>query len=151
MTLKWMQDIGAMLEKYSRDVAMILGIPPGFVVSKSTLSTSTSTSQQAENAQTFTQTAQNVCRHLENLLSDVYLVVYGTPGQFELKASPRLNLETVADFKTLVDTGLILPEMAVQIVDSLLTSQNFPASFKHGGVEHARKIQKLLLEPNPGN
>jgi hypothetical protein len=45
-----------------------------------------------------------------------------------------------------MDTGLILPEKAASIADILLGTQNLPVSGKEGG-EHARKIQKLLLEP----
>lgn len=38
--LKPVEDIGFLLEKYSRDVAFLLGIPPNFVVSKTSLTSS---------------------------------------------------------------------------------------------------------------
>jgi hypothetical protein len=44
-----------------------------------------------------------------------------------------------------METGLILPEKCVKLVDILLQSQNLPTSGDAGG-EHARKVQKLMLE-----
>lgn len=87
------QDIGMLLEKYSRDVAFTLGIPPSFVVSKSTMSASSAASQSADNTQTFTSNAQSVCRHLERLLSDVHEVIYGQPAEFKIVPSPRVAIE----------------------------------------------------------
>ena len=139
------QDIGLLMEKYSRDVAFVLGIPPNYVVSKSSLSSSSSSSQQAENTHTFTTNAQNVCRHLERLLSDVHEVVYGEPTEFSIVPMPRISIETMADIKVLMDTGLMLPEKAVRITDILLGAQNLPMSGEEGGA-HARNVQKLMLE-----
>jgi hypothetical protein len=144
--LKPVEDINFLLEKYSRDVSFILGIPPNFVVSKTSLSSSNSSAIQTENTNTFTTNAQSICKHLQALLSDVYQVIYGKPMQFTILPVPRLSLESVEDLKSLMDTGLILPEKAASIADILLGTQNLPVSGKEGG-EHARKIQKLLLEP----
>ena len=47
-----------------------------------------------------------------------------------------------------METGLILPEKCVKLVDILLASQNLPTSGDAGG-EHARKVQKLMLEKPP--
>lgn len=47
-----------------------------------------------------------------------------------------------------MDTGLILPEKCVRLVDILLGSQNLPISGDEGG-QHARKVQKLMLEKPP--
>lgn len=143
--LKPVEDIGLLMEKYSRDVAFVLGIPPNFVVSKSSLSSSSSSSQQGENTHTFTTNAQNVCRHLERLLSDVHEVVYGEPADFSIVPMPRISIETMDDIKTLMETGLMLPEKAVRITDILLGAQNLPISGEEGG-QHARKVQKLILE-----
>lgn len=52
------------------------------------------------------------------------------------------------DIKSLMETGLILPEKCVRLVDILLGAQNLPVSGDAGG-EHARKVQKLMLEPKP--
>lgn len=146
--LKPVEDINLLLEKYSRDVAFILGIPPSFVVSKATLTSSNSSALQGENTNTFTTNAQAICKHLQALLSDVHQVIYGKPMQFTILPMPRLSLESVEDLKSLMDTGLILPEKAASITDILLGTQNLPISGKEGG-EHARKVQKLMLEPPP--
>ena len=58
---------------------------------------------------------------------------------------PRVAIEKMEDIKTLMETGLILPEKCVKLVDILLQSQNLPTSGDAGG-EHARKVQKLMLE-----
>lgn len=157
-----------LLEKYSRDVAFVLGIPPSYVVSKASLSSSTSSSQQCENSNTCSTNAQTVCRHLESLLSDVHevplatciapalqqcltglprtsQVVYGEPAEFTIVPMPRVSIDSMDDVKNLMDSGLMLPEKAVQLVDILLRSQNLPESGEEGG-QHARKVQKLLLE-----
>lgn len=144
--LKPVEDVGFLLEKYSRDVAFLLGIPPNFVVSKTSLTSSNSAAIQAENTNTFTTNAQAVCKHLQALLSDVHQAIYGKPMQFTILPVPRLSLETVEDLKNLMDTGLILPEKAASIADILLGTQNLPTSGKEGG-KHARKVQKLVLDP----
>lgn len=72
--LKPVEDMGFLLEKYSRDVAFLLGIPPNFVVSKTSLTSSNSAAIQAENTNTFTTNAQTICKHLQALLSDVHQV-----------------------------------------------------------------------------
>ena len=137
-----------LLEKYSRDVAFVLGIPPNFVVSKSSMTGSSSSAQQGENTHTFTTNAQSICRHLERLLSDVHEVIYGDAAEFSIVPMPRVTIETMEDIKSLMETGLILPEKCVRLVDILLGAQNLPVSGDAGG-EHARKVQKLMLEPKP--
>ena len=82
-----------LLEKYSRDVAFMLGIPPNFVVSAS--SHKTGAQQQGENTHTFTTNAQAVCRHLERLLSDVHEVTYGKPADFSIVPMPRISIESM--------------------------------------------------------
>ena len=85
-----------LLEKYSRDVAFVLGIPPSFVVSKSNMTGSTSSSQQGENTHTFSTNAQSICRHLERLLSDVHQVIYGGDAvDFSIVPMPRLTIESM--------------------------------------------------------
>lgn len=44
--LKPVEDVAFLLEKYTRDVALVMGIPPHFVVSKTNLQTSTASSSQ---------------------------------------------------------------------------------------------------------
>lgn len=129
-----------------RDVAFCLGIPPNFVVSKSNLSSSTDTaSQQGENNHTFSTNAQNLCRHLERMLCDVHDVIYGQPADFSIVPMSRISIQSMDDIKALVETGLMLPEKAVRITDTLLGAHNFPSSGEEG-VQHAKKVQKLLLE-----
>lgn len=84
-----------LLEKYSRDVAFVLGIPPNFVVSKSNMTGSSSSAQQGENTHTFTTNAQSICRHLERLLSDVHEVIYGDAAEFSIVPMPRVTIETM--------------------------------------------------------
>lgn len=146
--LKPVEDLGFLLEKFSRDVAFLLGIPPNFVVSRTSLTSSNAAAIQAENTNTFTTNAQAICKHLQALLSDVHQVIYGKPMHFTILPVPRLSLDTVDDLKNLMDTGLILPEKASSIADILLGTQNLPTSGAAGG-EHARKVQKLMLEPKP--
>lgn len=129
-----------------RDVAFCLGIPPNFVVSKSNLSSSTSSSQQGENNHTFSTNAQNLCRHLEKLLCDVHEAIYGKPAMFSIVPMPRISIESMADIKVLLETGLMLPEKAVRITDILLGAHNFPGSGAQGG-QNAKRIQELMLNP----
>jgi hypothetical protein len=102
-------------------------------------------SPQGENTHTFTTNAQKVCRHLERLLSNVHEAIYGEPSAFSIVPMPRISIESMDDIKTLMETGLMLPEKAVRITDILLGSQNLPSSGEEGG-KHARKVQKLMLE-----
>jgi hypothetical protein len=148
--LKPVEDVGFLLEKYSRDVAFLLGIPPNFVVSRTSLTSSNAAAIQAENTSTFTTNAQSVCKHLQALLSDVHQVIYGRPMHFTVLPVPRLSIESIEDLKGLMETGLVLPEKAASIADILLGTQNLPTSGYAGG-EHARKVQKLILDPPQKN
>ena len=72
-------------------------------------------------------------------------MVYGEPAVFTIVPMPRVSIDTMDDIKNLMDSGLMLPERAVQLVDTLLRSQNLPESGEEGG-KHARRVQKLMLE-----
>ena len=142
--LKPVEDVGLLMEKYSRDVAFVLGIPPGYVVSKSNTTSSSEAAQSMMNTGTLSTNAQSICSHLQLLLSDVHEVIYGKPAEFSIVAMPRMSIETVEDIRNLVEAGLMLPEKAVEVMDILLRSQNLPESGAEGG-KHARAIQKLVL------
>ena len=75
---------------------------------------------------------------------DIITVVYHTI----LLPPPSNHHICTQDIKNLMETGLILPEKCVRLVDILLGAQSLPMSGDAGG-EHARKVQKLILEKPP--
>jgi hypothetical protein len=59
---------------------------------------------------------------------------------------PRISIESMADIKVLLETGLMLPEKAVRVTDILLGAHNFPGSGAQGG-QNAKRIQELMMNP----
>jgi hypothetical protein len=138
------EDCNMLLEKYTRDVALLLGIPPHFVVSHTNLTSSHAANSQIENLHQFINNTQVVCKHLERLLSDVHMAIYGEEALFSIVAQPRVAIENIQDIKDLVEMGLMLPRTASQIVDMLLQCQNLPTSGAAGG-QHAETFFRHMI------
>ena len=59
-----------------------------------------------------------VCRHLEMLLTDVYLATYGGTGedvQFSVCAMPRIEINTVDEICQMLDSGMVSVENAMDL------------------------------------
>lgn len=99
---------------------------------------------QVENLHQFVNNTQTVCKHLERLLGDVHEAIYGEQALFSIVAQPRVGIESIQDIKDLVESGIMLPRTAAQIVDTLLMCQNLPTSGEEGHA-HADKYFEAMM------
>jgi hypothetical protein len=71
----------------------------------------------------FSTNMHEICRHLQQLLRIVYCHVYATQPEdveFILVPMPRLEIETIQDFKILFEIGALTPDMTVKLSRILL-------------------------------
>ena len=71
----------------------------------------------------FSTNMHEYCRHMQYLLTDVYTAIYKTPPEeveFKLTPMPRLEVESIADFKVLFEIGALTPDMSLQLSQVLL-------------------------------
>jgi hypothetical protein len=88
----------------------------------------------------FSTNMHEICRHLQALLTSVYNRIYGArpPGavQFLLVPMPRLEVESIEDFKVLHEIGALTPDMTVKLSRILLGEE--PGGTKNNKVDHGR-------------
>lgn len=71
----------------------------------------------------FSTNMHEVCKHVQTLLSHVYSRIYGgSPNDvdFLLVPMPRLEVETIQDFKVLHEIGALTPDMTIKLSRVLL-------------------------------
>jgi hypothetical protein len=71
----------------------------------------------------FSTNMHEVCRHLQTLLRSVYCSIYKAKPEdveFLLVPMPRLEVETIQDFKILHEIGALSPDMTVKLSRILL-------------------------------
>lgn len=76
-----------------------------------------------ENSRLFTTNMVKVCNHLQTLLTSVYVACYGGKSQdicFTLRATPRIEINTVADICALIDCGLVSTSDACSLSNMIL-------------------------------
>jgi len=64
-----------------------------------------------------------ICRHLQTLLRSIYCHIYDKDPEtveFLLVPMPRLEIETIGDFKILHEIGALTPDMSVRLSGILL-------------------------------
>jgi hypothetical protein len=81
----------------------------------------------------FSTNMHEVCRHLQTLLRSVYCHIYRAKPEdveFLLVPMPRLEIETIQDFKVLHEIGALSPDMTVKLSRILLGED--PSDSKRG-------------------
>lgn len=89
-----------------------------------------------------------VCQHLQNLLQQAYVSIYGgsvEDVEFVLRPTPRINVETVNDLVQLMQTG-ILSRVDAADVSSMLMGLDFQQSLGRG-MKPAASAQDRFLTP----
>ena len=69
------------------------------------------------------------CRHCQNLLNEIYCSIYRAKPEsveFVLTPMPRLEIETIQDFKILYEIGTLTPDMSVELSRILLGNASKP-------------------------
>ena len=66
----------------------------------------------------FVTNMMTICRHLQLLLTDVYLATFGGSArdvQFSICAMPRIEIDSVQEICQLLDAGMVSAENAMDI------------------------------------
>ena len=89
-------DVGEMQHNVTSAIASLMGIP--FEIIGGGYSAKEGGKKSLENSRVFVANMQNVCRHIENLLFDVYSRTFPDFKKeisFRLKSSPRIEISNV--------------------------------------------------------
>ena len=115
------EDLPWLLEKYRRDVCALTGVPFEMVVGRETGGHETVRKTMAS-GRIFSTNMHELCRHLQALLSQVYRHIYRRDSEVEflLVPMPRLEVESIADFKVLFEIGALTPDMSLHLSRILL-------------------------------
>jgi hypothetical protein len=115
------EDLQWLLEKYRRDVCALTGVPFEMVVGKESGGHET-VRKTIASGRLFSTNMHEICRHLQNLLVQVYQSVYKKDSnvEFLLVPMPRLEVETIQDFKVLFEIGALTPDMSLHLSRILL-------------------------------
>ena len=115
------EDLQWLLEKYRRDVCALTGVPFEMVVGKESGGHET-VRKTIASGRLFSTNMHEICRHLQNLLAQVYRSIYKKDSQVEflLVPMPRLEVETIQDFKVLFEIGALTPDMSLHLSRILL-------------------------------
>ena len=115
------EDLQFLLDKYRRDVAGLFGVPFDMILGRDTGGHETVRKTMAS-GRLFSTNMHEICRHLQNLLKQVYRKIYshGENVEFLLVPMPRLEVETIQDFKILFEIGALTPDMSMKLSRILL-------------------------------
>ena len=119
--LETIADVEGMRLQLAKDITSIMGIP--FELIGGGYSTKQGEKKALENGRVFTTNMMTVCSHLQNLLREVYVATYGghpLDVEFVLRATPRIEIQSVEEIAALLETGIISFENAMDISNMLL-------------------------------
>ena len=128
------EDLQWLLDKYRRDVCALTGVPFEMVIGREAGGHET-VRKTIASGRLFSTNMHEICRHLQTLLAQVYHQVYRKDSRVEflLVPMPRLEVETIQDFKVLFEIGALTPDMSLQLSRILLGEEP--------GRKRARKTQ----------
>lgn len=135
------EDLSFLLDKYRRDVSALMGIPHEMIIGRDTGNHET-VRKTVASGRIFSTNMHEICRHLSFLLCEVYSSIYGEPEEnveFFLVPMPRLEIETIQDFKILHEIGALTPDFTVRLSRILLGED-------HAQTEGARRREAAKNE-----
>jgi hypothetical protein len=116
------EDLTFLLDKYRRDVSALTGVPHEMIIGRDNGNHET-VRKTIASGRIFSTNMHEICRHLQTLLRVVYCSIYAARGEdveFILVPMPRLEIETIQDFKILHEIGALTPDMTVKLSRILL-------------------------------
>lgn len=118
-------DVTKMQTKLASDICSLLGVPFHMLMSRYGESGSNNFNNRTANpsSKIFITNMMTICRHLELLLSDVYLATYGgsmEDVEFRICAMPRLEINSVDEICQLMDAGVVSAENAADLSNMVL-------------------------------
>ena len=122
------EDLIFLRNKFQRDVTAVTGVPYEMVIGREGGNADTVRKTMAS-GRLFSTNMHEYCRHMQYLLVEVYCKIYRSDPDsvdFKLTPMPRLEVESVADFKILFDIGALTPDMSLELSQVLLGRQAKP-------------------------
>jgi hypothetical protein len=116
------EDLTFLLDKYRRDVSALTGVPHEMIIGRDHGNHET-VRKTIASGRIFSTNMHEMCRHVQGLLRYVYCHVYGASPEsveFVLVPMPRLEVETIQDFKILYEIGALSPDMTLKLSRILL-------------------------------
>lgn len=116
------EDLQFLLDKYRRDVSSLTGVPHEMIIGRDNGNPET-VRKTISSGRIFSTNMHEICKHVQTLLSHVYSRIYGdSPNDvdFLLVPMPRLEVETIQDFKILHEIGVLSPDMSIKLSRVLL-------------------------------
>lgn len=137
------EDLTFLLEKYRRDVSALTGVPHEMIIGRDNGNHET-VRKTIASGRIFSTNMHEMCRHLQGLLRAAYCQIYSAKPEdveFVLVPMPRLEIETIQDFKILHEIGALSPDMTVKLSRILLGEEP--------GAKQRRKESADPTEPFP--
>lgn len=116
------EDMTFLLDKYRRDVSALTGVPHEMIIGRDHGNHET-VRKTIASGRIFSTNMHEICRHLQVLLRQAYCYIYSAKAEdveFILVPMPRLEIETIDDFKTLYEIGALTPDMTIKLSRILL-------------------------------
>ena len=116
------EDLTFLLDKYRRDVSALTGVPHEMIIGRDHGNHET-VRKTIASGRIFSTNMHEVCRHMQGLLRYAYCHIYGAAPEeveFVLVPMPRLEVETIQDFKILYEIGALSPDMTLKLSRILL-------------------------------
>ena len=122
------EDLEFLRRKFQRDITAVTGVPFEMVIGRESGNADT-VRKTVASGRLFSTNMHEYCRHLQFLLASVYSLIYRVNREdveFKLTPMPRLEVESVADFKVLFDIGALTPDMSLELSQVLLGKASKP-------------------------
>lgn len=114
------EDIPFLYDKFQNDVTSVFGIPPDMLGNRRSGGRDLTKRAQLS-GRIFSANIQRIAVILQSFLNSVYHQIYGGQNiNFTLTSIPRLDVESIADLKTLFEIGALSADATAHISDMLL-------------------------------
>ena len=122
------EDLTFLLDKFRRDISALTGVPHEMIIGRDHGNHET-VRKTIASGRIFSTNMHELCRHCQNLLISVYCFIYKAKPEsvvFILTPMPRLEVETIQDFKVLFEIGALTPDMSLELSRIMLGSAARP-------------------------
>jgi hypothetical protein len=126
------EDLNFLLDKFRRDISSLTGVPHEMIIGRDNGNHET-VRKTIASGRIFSTNMHELCRHCQYLLAEVYSFIYKTKKEnveFVLTPMPRLEVETIGDFKVLFEIGALTPDMSLELSRLLLGNASKPRQSK---------------------
>ena len=146
------EDMTFLLDKFRRDISALTGVPHEMIIGRDHGNHET-VRKTIASGRIFSTNMHELCRHCQNLLVGVYCMIYRAKQdsvEFVLTPMPRLEVETIGDFKTLFEIGALTPDMSLELSRIMLGSASKPRKMTVGGAGKGRAGGGMMDTSNDG-